>query len=261
MQVPGLDDTFAFPSGNGWTSKEDKKGEDRVMTFTRTFAAGASSKGDLSMKGEGPDKLSLVNEAVVSRPGPRRLEYRETLRWTGKPPENKIKPEDMAEIKAALPKTLATDENARALMERTAIQMVPMLFGPGEPLLAIGMMHPDLAERRITQRIGEALNQALEQQFTAKMTTAERHEVTAHLVRVSLSSRQPSAPDPSAGPGGKNNSSGLTPLMFILRAPGRVISTNGERDDFAGEIYWALYPEAAMLKEVTLTALCDLDAK
>jgi hypothetical protein len=262
MQVPGLDETFVLPAGSGWTSKEETKDDDRTVTFVRTFAAGGASKGDLTLKGDQPDKPNLSNEASVMRSGPRRFEYRETLRWTGTIPDsmNKVKPEDLAEIKAALPKALATDQNARGLMQHTATLMIPMLFGPGDSVLAIGMMHPELAERRLTQRIWSSLNQALQDQFGARMTADERRAVTTRLVRVSMSNTKPAAPDPAAGPQGSNSSS-LTPLMFILRAPGKVISTNGERDDFAGEIYWALYPEAALFKEVTLSAVCDLDAK
>jgi len=57
--------------------------------------------------------------------GPRRFEYRETLHWAGEPLKNfgsNIKPEDIAEIRASLPKPLATDENARALAEKTVGQ-------------------------------------------------------------------------------------------------------------------------------------------
>ena len=45
----------------------------------------------------------------------------------------------------ALPKPVATDENARAIAEKAAVLAVPMMFGPGDPLLALGLLHPDLA--------------------------------------------------------------------------------------------------------------------
>ena len=47
--------------------------------------------------------------------------------------------------------------------------------------------------------------------------------------------------------------------MFIFKSPGKLISTNGEVDEFAAEIYWALFPEAASLQPVTLTAIVQTD--
>ena len=254
-----LEDAFVLPSGNEWKSREEKKGEERTMFFERTLAAGASLKGDLSLKGDGTGKLTLVNEVTVTRVAPRRYEYRETLRWTGPPPQSLTsKPEDIAEVKAALPKALATDANARAVMEKVSRLAVPLLFGPGEPLLAIGLMHPDLAARRLSQRAGAVIMSALQDQFGDKMQPAERREITRKLVEVTFAQNKPAQPDPAAGPP-KGDNSGLTPLMFIVKSAGKVISTNGETDELTGEIYWALFPEAASLQPVILTAVLQLD--
>ena len=264
QMTPALEDIFVIPSGNGWKSHEEKKGGDRTIILERVMAAGASLKGDLSLKEDAPGKLKLVNEVKVTRAGPRRFEYRETLHWTGEPPKNmgaNIKPEDLAEIKASLPKPLATDENARALAEKTAVLAIPLLFGPGDPLLAMGLMHPDLAERRASQRIGALLLKALEEQFGDKLTPEQRRAVARKLIEKAFSSAKPSQPDASAGPPSGKNSSGMTPLMFIVKAPGKVISTNGEVDELTGEVYWALYPEAASLQDVVLTMICEVGAK
>src|ERR1700722_4124074 len=77
-----IEDSFVFPSGNGWKSHTEENELDHTMTFERTLAAGPSLKGDLSIKGAA-GRLSLVNEVAVTRLPPRRFEYRETLRWTG----------------------------------------------------------------------------------------------------------------------------------------------------------------------------------
>jgi hypothetical protein len=258
LQIPGLEDTFVLPSGDGWMSREEKKADDRTMIFERKFVAGAAAKGNLSLKGGKPGEIILSSEASVSSAAPGRFEYREVVRWMAKPDKDfgKLKPEDLAEIKAALPKALATDDNAQAVAKRAAALILPMFFGPGDTFLALGMMHPDLAERRITSRIGGALVQALEVQFGAKLTAAERRAVAERLVRVQMSSSKPSTPDPAAGPP-SGNAAALTPLIFVLRAPGKVVSSNGERDDFTGEVYWAMYPEAATLQDLTLTAVCE----
>jgi hypothetical protein len=263
MQMgPALDDTFIVPTGAGWTSKEEKKAEDRTLIFERTVAAGGSVKGDLAIKDDEPGKVKVTNEATVTRQGPKRFEYKEIVRWTGAPPKNMgvIKPEDLAEFKTFLPAPLATDANARALGEKTAALAIPMLFGPGDPLLAVGLMHPDLAMRRASQRVGALLLKALDEQFGQRLTPVERREVARKLIEKSFSSTRPSPPDPSAGPP-SGKSTGLTPLMFVLKAPGKVVSSNGEVDELTGEVYWALFPEAASMKEVVLTAVVEVEGK
>ncbi len=259
MQMsPSLDDVFGAPAGTEWKKTEAKKSEEVTNTYTRTVAAGGSLKGDLTLKaGEG--KIQLANEVTVTRNG-KRVEYKETLHWSGdKPPDfGTIKKEDLAEVVAALPKPLATDANARMLAERAATLLVPMMFGPGDPLLALGILHPDLAERRATQKIGTLMVKVLEDQFGDKMKPEERRQVAVKLIEKGFSSAKPSQPDPSAGPPstGKNGAP-LVPLMFVLKAPGKVVSTNGQIDEFTGEVYWALFGEAAVLKDVVLTAVFE----
>jgi hypothetical protein len=255
--APSIDDTFVFPSGPGWKATDGKQQNDITKTFERTVAAGGSLKGDLSVREDTASaKLKLVNEVTVTRVGPRRFEYRETLRWTGAPPKDTgMKPADVADIKALLPKALATDANARALAERTYALAMPMMFGPGEPLLAISLMHPDLAERHARQRIGTILLKALEEQFGNQMQPAERRELARKLIDKTFASTRPSQPGPSAG---QQKNSSLTPLMFVLRAPGKLVSSNGEFDELSGEVYWALFPEAASMQPVVLTAVFEL---
>jgi len=258
QMTPSIDDIFVLPAGSGWKSSTVKTDKDTSMVFERTLHAGDSLKGDLSIKA-GEDKLQLINEATVRRVAPRRFEYTETLSWKGgKGALEDIKPEQLDQIKAALPKPLATDANVRSLAQRMAAMVVPVMFGPGDPLLALGLMHPDLAERRISQRVGTAMMKALEDQFGNQMTVDQRKEVVRRLIATSFAASRPEQPDPSAGPPDKSSGSALTPLMFIVKTPGRVVSSNGEVDDFTGEVYWALFPEAASLKDVTLTAVCEL---
>jgi len=254
-----LEDTFVLPPQDGWQSREEKKDSERTLIFERTFAPGATTKGDLSIKGPGPGKLTLINEATVTRVAPRRFEYRETLRWTGSPPDTfSFKPEQLAQIKAILPKDLATDANARAVLEKISKLAVPLLFGPGDPLLALGLVHPDLAARRMSQRMGAVILKALEEQFGDKLKPIERRELARKLIELMVAQTKPAQPDPAKGPKADNDS-GLIPLMFVFKAPGKVISTNGEVDELASEIYWALFPEATSLQPVVLTAVVQTD--
>lgn len=249
-----LDDVFAVPAGPSWKASEEKKGDNRILTALRTLAAGEVLSGDVSLKGGKPGELKMINEVRVTRAGPHRFEYRETLHWkTERPDLITVKPEDIAAIKAALPPALATGENARALANKASDLMIPVMFGPGDPLLAMGLIHPDLAERRARQRLGALMLTALQQQFGDKLGVEERREIARKLIANTLPQR-PSTPDPSAS----SSKDSLTPLMFVMRMPGRVVSSNGELDDLSGEVYWALFPEAASIQDVVLAAICEI---
>jgi len=253
-----IEDSFVLPAGDGWKSTTSKKDADQTSTFEKNFALGAPLKGDLSIKGDGGTP-TLVNEVSVTRLAPRRFEYRETLRWTGPPPTGlNLKTQDLSDVKAALPPELASDENVAGIADKMAVLAMPMMFGPGDPLLAIGLLHPDLAGRRASQRIGSLMLKALEEQFGDKMTLAQRRAVTVKLIERSFAQAKPKAPDPAAGHPSKGGAA-LTPLMFVVKSPGKVISSNGEVDELTGEVYWALFPPAASLKPVVLTAVLELD--
>jgi hypothetical protein len=257
--TPTLEDTFVIPAGNGWKSLEEARDNNRTLTLERSFAAGSALQGDVSLKSSEPGKLRLVNQVTVQAAGPHRLEYRETLHWTGPPGKflDNIHPADLARLKSNLPRPLATDDNARALVDKMTRLSIPVLFGPGEPLLALGLLHPDLALYRANQRIGEVLVKALEQQFGDKMQPAERREIARQLIQATFNTVQMSQPDPAAAAVTPANSPGLTPLMFIVQPPGKVVSTNGEIDEFSGEIFWALFEEAAAFQDVALTAVLE----
>lgn len=256
---PTLEDTFAVPTGDGWKSSEETQDTIRTLTLQRSLAVGATLQGDVSIKSSEPEKVQLVNQVTVKAAGPHRLEYRETLHWTG--PPNKllgdIPPEGLARLKSHLPQPLATDANALALANKAAELSIPVLFGPGEPLLAVGVLHPDLALYRLNQRIGEVLVKALEQQFGDKIPPAQRRDIARQLIQEMVSPDKMTQAGPAAAAAASGNSAGITPLMFIVQPPGKVVSTNGEIDEFSGEIFWALFEEAASYQDVVMTAVLE----
>ncbi len=250
-----IEENFVIPTLDPlWKSHEETKDENRTLTFERSLTAGAVSKGDLTIKGGETGAVRLTNEVTVHRLAPGRFEYRETLRWMGPPLKDaKVKPEDLARVKAVLPPALATDQAVRDLADKIYVLAVPMLFGPGDPLLALGIIHPDLAALRARQRLGSLVLKALEEQFGDKLPVPERRDVARKLIETTFAQAMPAKPDASAGP--PSSGSGLVALTFILKGGGKVISSNGDVDDLTGEVYWCLFPEAASLQPVNLTAV------
>jgi hypothetical protein len=263
QMMPTIEDTFVVPSGAVWKSHEETKDGDRTLTLERSLAAGASLAGDISVKAGADGKLSLVNEAIITRLSPRRFEYRETLRWKGDPVKilGKPKPEDLAKIKANLPPALATEANAQALAAKTAELSIPLLFGPGDPLLAMGLLHPDLAVRRIGQRMGAVMVKALEEQFGDKLTPAQRKDVARRMIQETFSSATATSKvtPPEPGSSTASGNAAFVPLIFIVKAPGRVVSSNGEVDELTGEVFWGMFSEAAAFKELILTAVVEVE--
>ena len=100
---------------------------------------------------------------------------------------------------------------------------------------------------------------ALEDQFGDKLTREQRLAVARRLIESTISASRPARPDPAAGPPA-DKGTGLTPLTFIVKAPpkAKLASSNGEVDEFTGEVYWALFPEGAALSPVTLTAVFEM---
>ena len=85
-----------------------------------------------------------------------------------------LKPEDHGLRRRCFRRRSPPTRTRAASRTNDFVLIMPLMFGPGDPLLAIGLMHPDLAARRASQRIGSVLPKALEEQFGDKMTPLER---------------------------------------------------------------------------------------
>ena len=102
------------------------------------------------------------------------------------------------------------------------------------------------------------MTKALEAQFGDKMTLAQRRDITLKLIAMSLAQSRQAAPSADAGPPSPGQAAALTPLMFVLKTAGKIVSSNGEMDELSGEVFWALYPPAAAVKPVVMTATVDI---
>jgi hypothetical protein len=263
---PKLEDVFSLPSGSPWKTQKVKEKDEDVYTAERTLRAGESLPQDVVIKGkQAPMGRLIVNEVSVREIAPGKLEYREVLRWQGERPKELMAPDpDMTNaLKASLPKSLVDDATVRDISLSMQREMWRLLFGPGEPLLSQLLMHPDLAERHIKRRFGVVIDTVLQTKFGDRMAADERLSVTRKIITSAfnepLQLRDKAKAKAEASPPGE--SKGNNPpvsMMFVARLPGKIVSTNGTLDEITGEVYWALYDQAAAIGDVVMTATCEV---
>jgi hypothetical protein len=260
-----ITDVFTIPTGNGWKVTRKKEKEETIITAVRTFAAGeTSSPGSLIKSDKG--QPMVTDTVTVRAAGPNRWEYREVLGWKGpreKSPFGTPADELKGVLKTSLPPGLYTEADAAAIDKTVMKDIWVALFGPGDPLLGDILMHTDLAERKLAQRLGASLDKALSERFGTKMTADARREVIRQIVRKTVDMTQSGSKQagPGGGEPGKSDMPGpgaMSPLIFSVKLPGKVVSTNGQTDPYTGEVYWALYAMAPILEDVTMTATCEV---
>jgi hypothetical protein len=259
MMGPKLEDVFALPATPGWTVTRAKKDNELIVKASRTFKAGAAAPPDIVVKGAKGATL-LTNTLSIKEVTPGRWEYKETLHWSGDRPDDmkRVPAEVHAALKEALPAGLATEENLQALGQQAFREVWRALFGPGEPLLTMILLHPDLAERKAMRSIGRAINSALVERFGDKLSQDQRGEIVRRIVKKAMDDTNVST-KAKADPQAKQQSDpgAMAAMMFVVKLPGKIVATNGEQDEITGEVYWALYAEAAAVGDVTMTATCE----
>ncbi len=255
---PKSDDIFGFPVSPAWTVTKVKKDQELIIKAERTLKAADVLPSDVLLKG--PKGVALIiNTLSIRQTAPGRWVYTETLHWKGEKPAElkKVPAELVTSFKQALPAELATDANIQALGEVAFREFWRALFGPGDPLLSQLLLHPDLAERKVLRRLGTIMNAALVEKFGDKLTQDQRGAIVKRVVLKAMDDTKTSTKDKANPQKSQDDSSPLTALTFVVKLPGKVTATNGERDDITGEVYWALYAEAVAIGDVTLTATCE----
>lgn len=269
-----IDELFVLPSGALW--KTTKGGDDEEVFYTaeRQLQPNETQRRDLVVNNLKKVPL-LVNEATVREIAPGKWEYREVLRWLGTPLEDSSlwkNPELQREIKKALPRKLASEADARAIAHTVGREAMKILFGPPEPLFFYLVTNPDLAEQEIEQRLGVAITRGLQARFGDRLTAEERLAIArkwSSLTKV-IRENGKDAIGSDSGFGGKgspqkgkeknkreteqNEIKQLVAMTFVLKMPGKIVSTNGKINHITNEVYWGLHLPAVMTGDVVLTA-------
>lgn len=257
----GLREAFSLPKGGGWMVNrvEEKEGASHIAR--RTLRPGETLRRDLVVERDeaGTARRRLASEVTLRdvdgpRPqGARRWQLREVLRWHGPRPQPFLDRERELQriLQAGLPEGLASEADREYLVRQTLREAWRVLTGPDEAW-QVGAGHAEFGERHARMRLGIAIDRLLAGKFGRRLTLEERREVVRKLVAA--------VPLTMEGDGQENsdwfdaNEAGRIPLMFVVKVPGRLVTTNGTFDPVTGEVLWGLYAAAPALEEVVLTA-------
>jgi hypothetical protein len=209
-----------------------------------------------------PPKLMLSNTVTVREIEPGKWEYKEVIRWNGPPMrDSDFSDKDAAEkLRKVMPPALQNDPGVARVTTNVQREIFSLIFGPGEPLLAQTLFHTELAEYRLVSRITNALDKALVAEFGTRLTEADRKTILAALVEDAANGVTDKTKKPPVGE--KEGSSPMgnempIAMLFRVKMPGKVISTNGQYIPETGEVIWPMYSMAPAFGEVTLTAICE----
>ena len=254
-EPPKFEDTFVLPAA-GWKVVKTTDKDNQIFTATRAAKLGEVISKDIQIKNK--KGIICVNEVKVTELAPGKFEYLETIRYIG--PD---KP-DVAEARKWMSPMLAqvlptgTDQaTTNRFVDAMIGEMWHIIFGPSEPLLSQLFFSPDLAERRMKAKFGRALDTLLNKEFGDKMDANARLKAIRTLI-AQLDSGKLLEGSKEKQKEGPSDDSNLIAMFTAVKLPGRIVESNGELDEVSGEVFWAYYPEAAQLGDVTLRAVCEV---
>ncbi|MBV6458118.1 MAG: hypothetical protein HONBIEJF_01241 [Fimbriimonadaceae bacterium] len=252
------EETFQIPSGPEWKVSKKETETDVIFTATRNLKLEQTVSGDLTVYDKGKKPL-IVNSVKVTKLEDGRIEYIETIEWKGKPAKELQKDALFADFikKSGLPEKYATDPRMEKLVVAVAQDLWKMLFGPGDPLLGLFLFHIDLAEKRLKRGISSSMNKHLTAIFGDEIDEATRKQIVGSVLTefdTETLMNKSGEEEPSAS---ENNANGPVAMLIAVKLPGKIVESNGEIDEFTGEVFWGLYPEAAAIGKLELRAICQ----
>lgn len=266
MGKPGKFDDFVFlPSGANWKTSQAPEKENLVFTATREAKLGDQILDDLRLKQKG--KAILSNTVTVRDLGNGRFEYLETIRYTGdeKPGMEQSRTEVHTMIRESLTGIEVTDDQLKQISTGAMVDLWRIIFGPTRPLMPTLAMHPDLGERELRRAFGKTMESQFEKAFGDKMDKDARIKAVRALM-AKMDAEKIMGPtrdsaQPGGGGGGSEGDNGLVSMTTSVKLPGRIVESNGEIDEVAGEVFWAFYSESAQIGPLTLRAVCEVKPK
>ena len=250
-----LDSTFQIPQpADNVIVNRTTENSEQIVTVTRNLKASSPPLQDITtLNKSGTPQLTSTVTVEKLRNG--NLHYVEALHWLGPRSQGPvlIASEIEPTIRDALPDRFRDDATVKRLSEKLVIEMVHLLMGPPQPVMAMYMLDPDLGAHQMSG-LAEQMMRDTVRETLPDMTDQELHDFFRALTNSNSTKSfiQQKSPANSGGGGSEP-----TPLTFAVSFPGRAIKTNGLTDPTTGEVYWSLFQDAVSMGDVTLEATID----
>lgn len=244
--------------GDGWKIEEGTGKEGKWLTATRTIQPGTSGDYGLKDKASAPYLRCTVSVTPLASG---RFEYTETYEWVGKAPKSKMAEEPSEFFNAALGGFRLTEQDREAIVGDMRTGLWKLMFGPGDPLITTMLMNSPAGKQRARSAMASTMLQALERHLGNRTTHQERVDAVRKAVPALDSEElvdKQSAPDPTGND--EEQEPGFVPITVVLRAPGKIIESNGVEDHVLGEVSWSMYDLAAVHNKVILRAVVESGA-
>ena len=260
-EEPKIEDCFILPDGNEWKRvKVTPEKNETVIAFHRTMKLGESSQGDVTML-DVKKKVVCSNSVSVKQIAPGRFEYSETFHWKGAMPKDlgEIASKQLAELKKCLPSKLSSDANAKDIAFSMSKEFYVVMFGPTDPFinhLVQFVTAPEALERQLRKKLAAVFLKVLAEKFGSQLTLEERKEIVVKMIHSQVNQMNDKTQEKTSGKTEEGSNSPVS-MFSSVKIPGKIIETNGEFDEFSGEVYWSFYPEAAAAGDFTLKVVCE----
>ena len=270
MPMPKLEDVFVVPKA-GYTISKTKDGDEAIVKATRNVALNEVVTHDITIlsdankENKSPSPV-LVNETSVKETSPGVYTYSERLHWVGPIPKKLLDVDTYDVLKKQLPPELAKDAAAEKCAKALSKELIALFFGPPSPLFGEMMTmltNPDLAKLKLAARMRGPVEKVLKEQFGDKLSPDMRITISNRITNEAFDSSKSKYGingDPTAkllAQGQDSSPVSGAVLTFAIKYPGTLVSSNGETDSSAHKVFWGMYPEAAVLGDITLTAVVN----
>ena len=258
---PKIEDYFALPEGAGWKKAPLIAEKNEIaISFQRPMKLGETQQGDVTLIDK-KKKVLCSNTVRVKELAPGRFEYSETFHWRGAIPKDlgEMASGQLVELKKCLPAKLATDVNVRDISLRMSKELYSVMFGPSDPFinhLIQFVTSPEALERQLRKKLSLVFLKVLSEKFGSDLNPEDRKEVVRKMIHSQVNQMNDKTQEKKSGSGEEGNTSPVS-MFSSIKIPGKVIETNGEFDEFTGEVFWSFYPEAAAAGDFTLKVVCE----
>lgn len=251
-----IDKYFTAPAGSQWKTSEKMEKDTLVLTAVRQMKIGDEPVSDIVIREK--DGIKLKNSVSVKEIAPGRYEYVETFTWTGAKKDNgdEMTKKMAEELKKILPASVE-DPLLNKVAADVGKQLWKFIWGPGDPMLLTILTNADYASHKVSLKMSQILDAVFVKHLDDLMTVAERRAAIRKFVESIKSEELMKKPDEQSAPSPDGGDGDLIPMFAKVKFPGKIIESDGEVDPISGEVFWALYPEAAQMGVVRIHAICD----